>query len=87
MTKSLKYYTLYQCGPDNRSTYAECFGCNSGRGRERASGRTDEIASVIQEANHQNFTVRRHPTRGVRGCEMSVSEFRAEAAGQGVEWS
>jgi hypothetical protein len=53
-----KMFKLYQQGPDNRSTYAECFGPNSGPGRKIAeASRLVGLIDAIEGIGHDNFAV------------------------------
>ncbi len=68
-------YTLFQTGPDDTSTYAECWGATGNSpGREIASA--DTLAGLIDAVDslgHDNFWI-----RGVRGRNVAGSrrDFR-----------
>ena len=53
-------YTLYQTGPDNRSTYAECWGqASTSRGREIASASTlIGLLDAADDMGHDNWWIR-----------------------------
>jgi len=57
--KNARYRILEQ-GPDNNSTYAECWGGNpASDGSFVADCDTfDEVREVIHELGHQNYTIR-----------------------------
>ena len=52
-------YTLYQTGPDDRSTYPECYGqTRTSRGREIASASTlIGLLDAVRQTNHDNWTI------------------------------
>ena len=52
-------YTLYQTGPDNNSTYAECWGSTStSRGREVASSSTlVGLMDAVDKLDHDNWSI------------------------------
>ncbi len=53
-----KTFTLYKMGPDNRSTYPECWGAGNGPGRKVAEALTlRELASAIEALGHDNWAV------------------------------
>jgi hypothetical protein len=54
-----KFYVLYQQGPDNRSTYPECWGSTAtSRGRVIATADTlAGLADAVRRLGHDNFTV------------------------------
>jgi hypothetical protein len=54
-----KFYILYQRGPDNRSTYPECWGSTAtSRGRVIATADTlDGLAEAVQRLGHDNFSI------------------------------
>lgn len=63
----MKNFTIFTQGPDNNSTYAECWGANSpSKGRHIADCDTvDEVIEAIHDLGHTNYTVRdrrRHET-------------------------
>jgi hypothetical protein len=66
-------YTLYLCGPDNHSTYSECWGANaSSLGRELAeSGSLARLVSAAGAIRHENWLIRDHH----RGNTISPGEF------------
>lgn len=79
MAKHLTTYTLYAQGPDNMSTYAECFGPNGGKGRYICSGDASIIDTALLELGHSNCAILRHARQGVRAAWLTRNEFRAEA--------
>jgi hypothetical protein len=54
-----KFYILYQRGPDNRSTYPECWGSTAtSRGRVIATADTlDGLAEAVRRLGHDNFCI------------------------------
>jgi hypothetical protein len=68
-------YTLYQTGPDNHSTYAECWGSTStSPGRKVAE--SDTLAGLIDAVDsmgHDNWWIRGPGGRNVAGTR---EEFR-----------
>lgn len=72
----MRNYVLYETGPDNRSTYAECWGiASTSRGRERAAAsRLADLVSAVDDVGHDNFWIRGPGGRNVAG---SRREFRA----------
>lgn len=52
-------YTLYQTGPDNSSTYAECWGSTArSRGREVASASTlVGLMKAVNQFGHDNWAI------------------------------
>jgi hypothetical protein len=54
-----KFYILYQRGPDNRSTYPECWGSTAtSRGRVIATADTlDGLADAVRRLGHDNFCI------------------------------
>jgi len=51
-------FRLYEQGPDNFSTYAECFGRDGGPGRLIATGeRLVDLIDTVQSMAHDNLAV------------------------------
>ena len=51
-------YILYQTGPDNYSTYAECWGSTGNRGRMVASASTlVGLMDAVDQFDHDNWWI------------------------------
>lgn len=51
-------YILYQTGPNNYSTYAECWGTGTNRGRMVASAPTlVGLMDAVDQLNHDNWWI------------------------------
>jgi hypothetical protein len=66
-------YKLYQTGPDNHSTYAECWGSGA-KSNGRLVAEADTLAGLIRatDMGHSNWTIRDTHRREW----ISPSEFR-----------
>lgn len=61
-------YTLFQTGPDNRSTYPECWGAATSPGREIASAdKLADLAPLVERIGHDNWWIRGPRGRNVAG--------------------
>lgn len=62
-------YTLYQTGPDNRSTYAECWGSGStSDGRKVAESNTlAGLIDAVSAMDHDNWWIRGPGGKNVAG--------------------
>lgn len=84
MAQYLTTYTLYTQGPDNRSTYAECWGSTaSSPGREVCTGTADEVENALHVLGHRNVVIRQHARRGMAARWLDDRAFRAVATKRG----
>lgn len=65
-------YTLLECGPDNNSTYAECWGSTrTSPGREIASASTlVGLMDAVDALGHDNWSIRGPGGRHVAGSRQ-----------------
>ena len=51
-------FTLYEQGPDNSATWAECSGRDAGPGRQVASSsRLASLIDAVENIGHDNFAI------------------------------
>lgn len=74
-------YTLYETGPDNYSTYAECWGSTrTSRGREVASaGRLVDLLDAVDRMKHDNWSLIGPGGRFVTGSRKGYYRLPAVA--------
>ena len=74
-------YTLYQTGPDNSSTYAECWGSErASLGREVASAPTIVgLMDAVDRLSHDNWFIRGPGARCVCGSRRDYYALPAVA--------
>ena len=80
MAKHLHTYSLFAQGPDNHSTYAECWGSTAASpGRLIVTGTATEISAALEEIGHKNVANRLNRRKGVQSRWLTVEDFRAKA--------
>lgn len=75
----MKRFTIIEQGPDDYSTYAECWGSPANRKRGKLVAdcdNFDDVVEVIHDLGHTNYTIRdRH--RHVTFSGPALREMRA----------
>jgi hypothetical protein len=79
--KTFSRFTVLVQGPDNNSTYSECWGSNSSsRGRHLADcASLSALIETIHDLAHTNYTVRDR-TKHVTYNGPSINEIKAAEA-------
>lgn len=75
-------YLLLELGPDDRSTYAECWGAHARSwGREIAAAHVlDDLRAAVDQIGHDNIRVVRRHGHGLKSIAGSRSEYHALTA-------